>query len=30
MNPSINKPLMWELKEKYGSVFLASLFKHTY
>jgi hypothetical protein len=26
MNPSINTPLMRELKERYGSVFLASLF----
>ena len=30
MSPSINKPLMRELKEKYGSDFLASLFRHTY
>lgn len=30
MSPSINKPLMRELKEKYGLVFLASLFRHTY
>ena len=30
MSPSINKPLMRELKEKYGLAFPASLSKHTY
>jgi len=30
VNPRINKPLMQELKENHGSVFLASFLRHTY
>jgi hypothetical protein len=30
MNPSINGPLMRELKEKFGLVFLASFFRYMY